>query len=80
MEFIELLNEFPVIETSKVRLRQLKEADAFELAKYYSNEKVYQYLDWNGPENLEHALKMIKIWNKGYENGQIIRFAIADEV
>ncbi|MBN1050259.1 GNAT family N-acetyltransferase [Clostridium botulinum] len=79
MEFTKLLNEFPVVETTKIRLRQLKECDALDLVKYYSNEKVYQYLDWNGPENLEHALKIINIWNKGYEDGWIIRFAIADK-
>lgn len=79
MEFTKLLNEFPIVETTKIRLRQLKEDDALDLMEYYSNEKVYKYLDWNGPESLEHALKIINIWNKGYENGRIIRFAIANK-
>lgn len=80
MNFTKIFKEFPVIETERIRLRQLKKEDADELLKYYSKENVYRYLDWNGPETLEKSYKVIDIWNKGYISGWIIRFAIADKL
>lgn len=79
MDFAKILKEFPVIETKKIRLRKLKLEDAPELVKYYSNENVYRYLDWNGPETLERSYEVIKKWNQGYVDGWIIRFAVADK-
>lgn len=80
MEFTKIFEKFPIVETQKIRLRQLTEEDACDLLEYYSNENVYQHLDWNGPETLERSYKVIDIWNKGYSEGWIIRFAIADIV
>ena len=80
MDFTRILKEFPVLETEKIRLRRLRLEDAPALEKYYSNEHVYRDLDWNGPETLERSYEVINIWNKGYEDGWIIRFAIADKV
>jgi len=80
MDFKKRFKEFPVIEAQKIRLRKLVMEDASELLKYYSDENVYQYLDWNGPETLEKSYEVIKIWNQGYVNGWIIRFAIAEKV
>lgn len=79
MNFTKILKEFPVIETENIRLRKLRQEDAEELLNYYSNEKVYRYLDWNGPETLKRCNEVIKIWNQGYIDGWIIRFAIADK-
>lgn len=80
MDFKNKLKEFPVIEGKKIRLRKLKLEDGPELLRYYSNEMVYRYLDWNGPETLERSCEAIKIWNKGFDDGWIIRFAITDKV
>jgi ribosomal-protein-alanine N-acetyltransferase len=80
MNFTKILKEIPVIETEKIIIRKLKLEDAPELVKYYSNENVCRYLDWNGPETLERGYEIIKIWNQGYIDGWIIRFAIADKV
>jgi [ribosomal protein S5]-alanine N-acetyltransferase len=79
MKFAKFLREFPVIETKNVRLRKLRLEDAPELVDYYSNENVYRYLDWNGPETLEKSYEIIQMWNEGYDEGWIIRFAIADK-
>ena len=79
MNFAEKIKEFPVIETKQIRLRKLKVEDAPALERYYSNENVYRYLDWNGPETLERSYEVIDLWNKGYEKGWIIRFAIAEK-
>ena len=80
MDFIKVFKEFPVIYTEKIKLRKLRLEDAPELVEYYSNENVYRYLDWNGPETLEKGYEVIKIWNSGYDNGWIIRFAIVDKL
>lgn len=80
MEFTKRFNEFPLIETDRIRLRELEKDDATELFNYYQNNNVHQYLDWNGPETLEQSDKVIKIWNQGYKDGWIIRFAIAEKI
>ena len=54
MSFTKILGTpFPTIQTKQIQLRKLKPEDAINLYNYYSNEKVYRYLDWNGPESLE---------------------------
>ncbi|MCR8842062.1 GNAT family N-acetyltransferase [Paenibacillus sp. SC116] len=79
MNFAAIFHSFPEIETKRIRLRKLRSEDAPELLNYYSNENVYRYLDWNGPETLEDSYKVIEFWNKGYHDGWLIRFAIADK-
>lgn len=79
MDFTKIFKEFPEIETLKIRLRKIRLEDAPDLLEYYSNEKVCRYLEWNGPETLERSYEVIERWNKGYRDGWIIRFAIADK-
>jgi len=80
MDFASKFNEFPLIETKRIRLRKIVSDDALELFDYYKNKNVHQYLDWYGPETLEKSYKVIELWNQGYIDGWIIRFAIADIV
>lgn len=80
MNFTELLgSSFPTVQTEQIILRKLKLEDAPALFNYYSNENVYRYLDWNGPETLERCYEVIHFWNEGYDKGWIIRFAIANK-
>lgn len=79
MNTSKLLSTFPTIQTKSIILRKLNLEDAPMLLNYYSNENVYRNLDWYGPETLEKSYEVINIWNKGYEEGWIIRFAIADK-
>lgn len=79
MNLVKVLKDIPTIESTKVTLRKMQEKDAYDLFQYYNNENVYQYLDWNGPESVEDADKIIKIWNKGFEEGWILRLAIAEK-
>ncbi len=61
MKFTKLLGtSFPTIQTEHMRLRQLKHEDAPALYNDYSNENVYCYLDWNGPESLEKSMRLLK--------------------
>lgn len=80
MNLVKVLQDIPTIETTKVTLRKIKNEDAYDLFQYYNNENVYQYLDWNGPESTEDADRIIRIWNKGFEEGWIIRFAITEKI
>ncbi|MDM5250794.1 MULTISPECIES: GNAT family protein [unclassified Lysinibacillus] len=81
MNFSKLLGStFPTVQTERIKLRKLKSEDAPTLFNYYSNENVYRYLDWNGPETLERSYEVINAWNEGYDEGWIIRFAIANKV
>ncbi|MEY9979520.1 GNAT family N-acetyltransferase [Lysinibacillus sp. RC79] len=80
MNFTKVLGtSFPTVQTERIILRRLKLEDVPALFNYYSNENVYRYLDWNGPETLERSYEVINFWNKGYDEGWIIRFAIADK-
>lgn len=80
MNLVKVLQDIPTIETTKVTLRKIKNEDAYDLFQYYNNENVYQHLDWNGPESTEDADRIIRIWNKGFEEGWIIRFAITEKI
>lgn len=79
MNLVKILQEIPIITSETVVLRKLRKDDAEDLYEYYNNKSVYQYLDWNGPCSIEHAGEIIDRWNKGFYDGWIIRFAIADK-
>lgn len=70
---------FPTYEGEKINLRQLRLSDAEDLLNYYNNPRVYRYLDWNGPQDLNMAEDALKHWIEGYEKGYILRFAIAEK-
>ncbi len=79
MDFSKYFNEFPSFTLTKCNLRKINTTDSEHLYTYYNNVKVYQYLDWNGPESKEQAIEVINRWNSGYTEGWIIRFGIADK-
>lgn len=70
------LDEFPVLETDRLILRKIKEEDAKDLYVYYSNSNVTRFLNWNGPNSIENAIKIINSWNHEFENKNFIRWAI----
>lgn len=78
MDLVKILEEIPTIANAKMTLRKIQEKDASDLFQYYHNENVYCYLDWNGPESVEDAKRIINAWNKGFQEGWILRFAIVE--
>lgn len=80
MDIVQVLKDIPTITNRKITLRKIQEKDAYDLFQYYHNENVYRYLDWNGPESVEDAKRIINIWNNGFLDGWILRFAIVDNV
>lgn len=81
MSFEQAFNQFPILETERLILRQLQADDASELYAYYSDPDVYQYLDWHGPNSVEDAAKrVISNWNRWYAEQRIIRWGIVLKV
>lgn len=76
MEFRDRIKEFPHIETERLVLRQISEDDANDLYTYYTNPELYRHLDWNGPQSVIDAKETIGVWNQGFTDGWIIRWAI----
>jgi ribosomal-protein-alanine N-acetyltransferase len=54
-------------------------SDAPALYDYYRNPAVHRCLDWRGPASAEAAEGIIENWNRGFVEGWILRFAIADK-
>jgi len=79
MDFSVCFGDFPSLVLDTCKLRRIAVGDADFLHGYYNNPNVYRYLDWNGPSSKEHAIEMINHWNRGYAEGWIIRFGIADK-
>lgn len=78
MNHTQILVDVPTIALNSVTLRKLRATDAAALFRYYHNPSVYQHLDWYGPSSTEDAEALIARWNRGFEEGWILRFAIAD--
>ncbi len=76
MDLKERLPVFPTLETGRLVLRRLQEEDAPALYGYYHNKNVTRYLDWDGPDSMDMAKKAIAVWNRGFEEGWILRFGI----
>lgn len=77
MKLHDVFSEIPTIKTERYVLREIVTSDANDLFDYYNNDQVTQFLDWYGPRSEEHAMDVIKHWKRGFEEGWIIRWAIA---
>lgn len=73
------LREFPSIETQRLILRELSVEDAFDFFSYYSDREISKYLDWYGPQSEEQAIKMIRYWEKQFQEGTFMRFGMASK-
>ncbi|SFN64857.1 Protein N-acetyltransferase, RimJ/RimL family [Chryseobacterium oleae] len=74
------LEEFPVIETERLILSELKEED-IPLVKVYLQEKIFSDLTSNipYPYMLEHAEFWLKISREAFENNTGYTFAVRDK-
>ncbi|WP_438350704.1 GNAT family N-acetyltransferase [Paenibacillus sp. FA6] len=67
---------FPVLETERLILRQLRLEDAVDLYDYFSNDEVTEFYDLDSFSELKQAEDLIKIWNERYINLQGYRWGI----
>lgn len=69
-------NIFPILETERLILRQLKIEDAKDLYSYFSDEEVMKYYGMYPIENLMQAENIINNLNKSFEDSNGFRWAI----
>ena len=59
----------PILETERLRLRQLGLIDAEAMFKYASNDEVTKYMPWDSHTSLRQTKKFLKIMTGKYLNG-----------
>lgn len=74
MSFVKV--DFPQINTERLSLRQLEDADAIEIFNLRSNDAVNEYLDRPKTQSTEEALQFIHKINKGIEQHEWLYWAI----
>lgn len=72
----DIFRSFPVLETERLRLRQMTLRDAGALYAYYSDPQVTAYLDWPGPASPGQAAEMILGWNRQYAEKRLVPWGI----
>ncbi|MFE8702455.1 GNAT family N-acetyltransferase [Cytobacillus sp. FJAT-54145] len=67
---------FPILETERLVLRQLKEKDAPNLFSYFSKDEVTEYYDLESFTSKQQAVDLISRLSQRYEEGKQIRWGI----
>ncbi|WP_168124032.1 GNAT family protein [Paenibacillus sp. HB172176] len=68
--------QFPILETERLILRQIKQEDSREIYNYFSLEEVTKYYDLVSFTNINQAEELINRWNQRFERNQGIRWGI----
>jgi ribosomal-protein-alanine N-acetyltransferase len=76
MSFTKTFNSFPVIETDRLVLRKIETNDINDIFAYFSDDKVTRYLDFSSIKEVEMAERFVQRMSIGFENKEIIRWAI----
>lgn len=66
----DLFADLPVIETERLRIRKLSEADAEDMFAYASDSEVTRHLIWNTHESIEDTLLFIRSTLSAYSSGE----------
>jgi len=69
-------SKFPVLETSRLQLRQIVNEDASEMFALRSNPEIMQYIPREMPKTIDDAVKHIEYMQGLLENGECINWAI----
>ncbi|MGX7666192.1 GNAT family N-acetyltransferase [Flavobacterium pedocola] len=69
-------SDFPVLETDRLTLRQIRNEDAPELFALRSNPEVMQYIPREMPKQIDDAVKHIEFMRSLLEKGEAINWAI----
>ncbi|MBP1967671.1 GNAT family N-acetyltransferase [Paenibacillus aceris] len=70
------MSQFPILETERFVLRQIKQDDSKEIFQYFSMDEVTKFYDLESFTNIEQAEDLIRRWNQRFENNQGIRWGI----
>ncbi|SFJ86095.1 ribosomal-protein-alanine N-acetyltransferase [Paenibacillus sp. UNC496MF] len=68
--------DFPVLETERLVLRQLRAEDAGELFAYFSLDEVTAYYDLDSFEEPAQAAGLLASWQRRFDRGEGIRWGI----
>jgi [ribosomal protein S5]-alanine N-acetyltransferase len=68
---------FPVLETERLILREIKREDAYSIFKNFSDDRVTEYYDLETFENISQAEALIEKLTNGFHTQNQIRWAIA---
>ncbi|MEO1433144.1 MAG: GNAT family N-acetyltransferase [Cyanobacteria bacterium J06633_8] len=69
-------SEFPILETPRLILRQINLSDAVSIQKNLSDAQTVMYSNTNQAPTREKVEKIIKIWQKRFEEQKGIRWGI----
>ncbi|TQR21639.1 GNAT family N-acetyltransferase [Psychrobacillus vulpis] len=72
-----ILNNFPRLETERFKLRRIEVKDAVEIFNYFSRDEVTKYYDLDTFMNITEAIQLIENWEKRFVNNEGIRWGIA---
>jgi [ribosomal protein S5]-alanine N-acetyltransferase len=67
---------FPVLESSRLRLRQIRASDAPQLFDLYDEPEVAKYLDIEPLRSLEEAKELVEAYKQGFKQGHNLYWAI----
>ncbi|MFC0270595.1 GNAT family N-acetyltransferase [Metabacillus herbersteinensis] len=67
---------FPVLETSRLQLREIHSGDAEVIYSYFSNPRVVEYYGMLPMKEVEEATSLVEIFQKGFKSGTSIRWGI----
>jgi [ribosomal protein S5]-alanine N-acetyltransferase len=70
------MSAFPVIETDRLLLRQLRSSDSADVFHYFSMDEVTKYYDLESFTAVEQAEQLIEKFNQRFENNQGYRWGI----
>lgn len=72
----DVFDEFPVLKTERLLLREITDRDAEEIYNIRSSEEVMKYYGHHPYKNISEAEEMIDIVKNGFINGEGIRWGI----
>lgn len=68
--------EFPILETPRLILRQINLSDVVSIQRNLSDAGTVMYSNSNKPPTIEEVEKIIKVWQKRFEEQKGIRWGI----
>lgn len=71
--------KFPILETTRFLLREVKEKDYNQIYEIYSNDDVVKYQQLKPMETIDQAQKSVIWFINGFKNKKFIRWCIAEK-
>ncbi|MFO7820268.1 MAG: GNAT family protein [Halanaerobacter sp.] len=71
-----VFEEFPVLETDRLWLRELKLSDAQDLFDVFSNPKVMRYYNLHPFDSLAQAKELVRNYSEAFEEQKLLRWGL----